>query len=129
MERSPITGLCYLVGSSLTPQFCPLSLDRRKRIEGKEISESNFFLCVSSLSTTTNKPQPTCLNNQQPTTPPIGALVFYIPSEKFPEFPCHTITDTICSCRKHAFAKAQDKSQSAASDSPKHPIAIQLGLK
>jgi len=40
----------------------------------RERAEFNFFLLVSSLSTTTNKPQPTSLNDQQPPSPPLQAL-------------------------------------------------------
>jgi hypothetical protein len=53
-------GLCFFVGSFFS-LFMPLvsphqSQDRkRKREKDTEICESNFFLPVSSLSTTTNK--------------------------------------------------------------------------
>jgi len=63
-------------------QFHLLPLDREEEGQtGKkeiEISESNFFPFVSSLSTTTNKPKPTSLNDQQLTSL-LGALAFIYP--------------------------------------------------
>jgi hypothetical protein len=82
--------LLLLVGSSFSHPFSspPKGVGRegwrekkrergrgKKREREREIPESNFFL-VSSLSTTTNKLQPTLLINQQPPTLPLRALVF-----------------------------------------------------
>jgi hypothetical protein len=107
-------SLCYLVGSfiylgsSFIPhtKFHHLSLDRKeRRIEerereeregGERISKFNFFLLVSSLSTTTNKLQPTTLNYQQPPMPPPGALALIYPLISSWNSKCHTLTETIC---------------------------------
>lgn len=72
-----------------------------------QILESNFFLLVSSLSTTTKKPQPTPLNNHQPPTPlPTGILLFIYPLRSSQNPKCHTITETICSWQNHARGKS-----------------------
>jgi hypothetical protein len=52
-----------------TLQFKALKLDRKEkkdRGERDDILESSFFPFVSSLTKTTNKLQPTSLNEQQP---------------------------------------------------------------
>lgn len=70
--------------------FPLLTLDRRNKDRGKreirKTAKSNFLPLVSSLSTTTKKPQPTPSLNSQPPTPSIGALAFIFPFEKSPEF-------------------------------------------
>lgn len=63
----------------------PISRQERKKNIYTEIPESNFFPFVSSQSTTTDKLQPTPLNDQQPPTSYQGSSI-YLPSEKFPEF-------------------------------------------
>jgi hypothetical protein len=80
----PVGGLCYFKDSSFalhlsaSPYFTP-SLDRRERrieVGEREIPKSNFFCFVSSLTMTTNKPQPNPLNHHQPPVLPLEALAF-----------------------------------------------------
>ena len=66
-----------------SPWFHALSRDRRERsTESTESLKSNFFLLVSSLSTTTSKLHPVPLDTQQLSTPYQGSGI-YIPSENF----------------------------------------------
>jgi hypothetical protein len=82
------------------------------RIEGREIEipESDVFLFVSSLSTTTNIPQPTQLNHQQPPATPLRALAFIYPLKSSQNSKHHTIEDTTCSWQNLASARALGKS-------------------
>jgi hypothetical protein len=96
-------GPCYFVGSSsshpLFPPSPPPPLDRRERIEEGEIQilEPNLFILLSSLSTTTDQPQP---------TPPLGALAFVDPLKCSQNSKRPPVTETICSWQSHASARA-----------------------
>ena len=108
---------------------------RERGERGRDLSliESNSFLLVSSLSSTTNKLKPNPLKDQQPSTPCLEALALMVsfigPLKPSQNFKHHTITKTICSWQKHASARSRGTSPTAALTTRSSPTSIPLGVK
>jgi hypothetical protein len=84
------------------PVSPPITKQERKKDRGGreiEIPESNLFLLVSSLSTTTNTLQIASLNDQ----PHLSGLLSMYPVKN--SYKCYTIPETICSWQNHASSR------------------------
>lgn len=94
-------GLLFPHTVSSPTLFHPLTRGRRgTRIEGRGI--------ISSLTTTTNKLQPSSLNDHQPLTPPLGVPAFMCPLKSSQNPKRHTTVETICRLDNHrAWGKSQ----------------------